>query len=236
MKRFAICLNGNIEFWDTCKDSFINNILEKAYPVIPDIFIHLYSKKSSKTDISIIEKKFVFVLSSGQKISPTKIIIENEGAAKRNVKKDVNELYKYGDKTSIDMAFLELKSMNNAYKLMKEYESQNSLEYDIIMISKLNVKFEEEINLEDIKNENTFYMIEVDGSVPNYHSVIGLPKGIEVYASLFDEMFISRNEQVYIGSFNPSEITLLLRHCCIKNKVIGDWGWTGYKKAVLCSN
>ena len=229
MKKFAICLNGNIKCWDNCKASFINNILEKVYPIIPDIFVHLYSKKSSKQDIP----KFVFELSSGEKIVPKKIITENEGTTKRNVQKETEKIYKYGDKTSIDTSFLELKSMNNSYNLMKEYETENNLNYDVIMISKLNVKFEEEINLEDIKNENTFYMIEVNNSVPNYHSVIGLPKGIEVYASLFNEMFISRNEQIYIGSFSPSDITLLLRHCCVKNKFIGAWGWTGYKKASL---
>ena len=190
----------------------------------------MYSRKTSKQDTD--PSKYVFELSSGEKIAPKKIIIKNEGVEKRNVK-EAEKLYKYGDKTSIDISFLELKSMDCSYNLMKEYETENSLNYDIIMISKLNVKFEEEINLEDITNENTFYMIEADNAIPNYHSVIGLPKGIEVYASLFNEMFISRNEQIYIGGFSPSDTTLLLRHCCVKNKFIGDWGWTGYKKASL---
>lgn len=233
MKKFAICLHGNIQHWDSCRDSFLNNILEKSYPIIPDIFIHLYSRKSSKKDISIIEDEFIFNLSSGEKIIPKKIIVDNEVISKRNIKKEAAELYKYADAISIDTAFLELKSMNTSYKLMKEYETENSLKYDIIMISKLNVKFEEEINVEDIKNENTFYTFDVSNFVPNHHSVIGLSKGIEVFASLFDEMFISRNEQIYIGSFIPSDITLLLRHCCVKNKFIGDWGWTGYKRANL---
>ena len=92
MKKFAICLNGNIKCWDNCKASFINNILEKVYPVIPDIFIHLYSRKTYKQDTD--PSKYVFELSSGEKIAPKKIIIKNEGVEKRNVK-EAEKLYKY---------------------------------------------------------------------------------------------------------------------------------------------
>lgn len=232
MTKFAICFYGHIRTWDKTKESFINNILESVYPVIPDIFIHTYDISNVNSTLFYskeeIAQMMIFTLKNGIVINPKVIVVDNNTLYANIVTRESESILDTNDPNGTLRTFSMLKKIYLSYQKMKEYEDENVIKYDIIMITRFDVLYQDPIILSEINNENTIYLHYTGAPDPCDEVAIGLPKGIDIYVSRYKEIFKVQKEHTFIGAVSTCCSHLLLRYCCVKFG-IGDWGWTTFR-------
>lgn len=231
----AICFHGiNLNKWETTKSSFVTNILDPIFPLIPHIFVHTFDNCGYSAQE--INNMMTFELTNSQVISPKQVIIENFASvtSQNNITSTPLLEFSYGQPELTRSLFTEVKKINDAYQTIKDYQTNNNITYQYIMMTRFNCLYETPLSISLIPREDTIYLYYTREPDPCDKIVIGKPKSIEVYISRYNEIFdCATNLLPQMGVCPPNDNFLLLRYCCIKN--FGkDWSWTniGYAQIV----
>jgi hypothetical protein len=237
---FAICFYGHIRTWEQTKQSFIDNILNSIYPTIPDIFVHTYDDNNNLNSTKTyteneIQELLQLKLSNNTIINPKKIVIDNFTSYQENIINEANNnnlvYWGYGDNFGVYKTLSEIKKIYLSYMLMKNYEKENSIKYDKIMITRFDYSFDQPLSLSDIKSSNTIYTWYTGSPDPCDEIVCGYSNAIHIFCSRYNEIFKVKDEVILeMGRCPTNDSHLLLKHCYIKYG-IGNWGWTNFKSA-----
>lgn len=249
-KKVAICFYGHLRSWDQTKNSFVTNILESMYPVIPDIFIHTFDKVNNDSLTSLSTQDIQNKLNSSFKlptynvtIQPKKIVVDNTEEFHSQIQQEAmsNNLYAfgYGDIHGVDKTLKEIKKISLSYNLMKDFDTKYNKNYDFIMMTRFDFEFTQPIcDLTSLTNDNTIYTWYTGNPDPCDEIVIGNRRCMDIFVSRYTEIFTLTNVSSVLpemGWCPTNDSHLLLKHCYIKYG-IGNWGWTNFNAAqrVLC--
>ena len=98
MSNIAICFYGHIRTWEKTKYSFIENVLDSLYPIIPDIFIHTYDLSNLHSDLYYSEEEIksmmIFKNKFGVEIIPKIIVVANSKDYTEEIAKEAENIYK----------------------------------------------------------------------------------------------------------------------------------------------
>ena len=232
----AICFHGiELNKWENSKSSFVNNILDAIFPIVHDIFIHTFDNCGFSSNE--IDQMMTFTLTNSQIIKPKLIVIENLASVntQNQILYDPLLQYSYGDPELTKSLFTEVKKIYDAYESIKQYQTNNNIQYQYIMMTRFNCIYETPLNISLLPREDTIYTYYTTEPDPCDKIVIGKPKSIEIYISRYNEIFTcAQNLLPQMGVCPTSDNFLLLRYCCIKN-FGADWTWTniGYASLIL---
>lgn len=233
--KVAICLHGHIKTWSQCKASFIEKILESIYPVVPDIFVHTYDRESltgtKYYTQSEIEALTTFELSSGTTITPKSIVIEQNDVVIPENRQVATQIDNFNDIEGTCLVLTYVKKVYLAYEQLKNYQTANSLTYDVIMMAQMDMIYVDAgLNLNEIVNERILYNYYTYDSDPCDEIVVAKPFAMNIYVDRYNQIFKVTNECLYIGAVPTNCRHLLLRYSCIKAG-LGDWPWANFRTA-----
>ena len=235
MTKFAICFYGHIRTWEKTKSSFIEKVLDAVYPVIPDIFIHTYDESNVNSNFFYTSEQIydmmIFTPKNGDKIYPKSIIIQDNRKTQHENYIESQPLFICGDEFGTPKTLSAVKKVHLSYQLMKQYELENQIKYDVIMCSRFDMELKNPLNLDSITNENTLYIYYSGSPDPCDEVVVGLPKAMDVYASRYNELFKVPYEHTWMGACPSNDNHLLLKYVILKCGFIGDWGWTNFNSS-----
>jgi hypothetical protein len=218
MTKLAIIFCGYIKNWEQSKKSFIDNILNTVYPVIPDIFIHTYDNTYSTTEIYYMTQ---FTLLSNDIIYPKSVFIEPNDMTEC-IKDEMSELlhdidHSIGDETTLYETVKTIKKIYTGYKALEDYEKTNNYNYDIVMFTRFDIEYTSPLCLNNINDNNTLYLYNTESPEPCDEVAIGFKNAISTYVSRYETIF--NLEPNIMGSCPVNSSNLLLQYCCIKSNI-----------------
>ena len=236
--RFAILLTGHIRTWDKCRESFIANIIEPNYPIIPDIFVRTYDIKNSGSDKYFTEQEIkdmmVFTLKNGETVVPKSITIIKDAEYREEITREMEPLLGFEPPNGIYNLLSKVKTIHLCYETIKQYEAQNGFKYDIFIFSRFDVLYGGNVLLKDITNEDTAYLHYSNNPDPDETCVVALRKQADIYVSLYHELFKSRYEHNYsLGRVPSNDVHLLYKYSLLKHGY-PDWSWSNNYTATIC--
>lgn len=169
--KIAICLSGFIRTWEYSKTSFVKNLLQNTDY---DIFIHTY--RQNYFEHSALEKNIIYsneeIIKMFYGLNVKNIIIEDRDIIKNKIEVDckpyeniTNFKNKIKDSSEkIDnyvnlgiRIYDQLRKIHLCNKLRKEYQSENDVEYDLIVKSRFDVLYLDKINWDTFIEDNIVY-------------------------------------------------------------------------------
>ena len=236
MSNFAICFSGHIRTWEKCKQSFIENVLDAVYPIIPDIFVHTYDIANVNSDKYYtqeeVETLMSFTNKFGVEIKPKIVKVVNFKEYMNEISQEAENV-EQNSSTCTQRNLATVKKIYLCYQEMKKYGAQNGIKYDRIMVTRYDMLYEKPIYLEELTNDNTLYLHYTGAPDPCDEIAIGFPRAMDIYIARYEQLFKVRYEHTFMGSCPTDCSHLLLKYCCIKFG-IGDWGWTNFRTARKC--
>lgn len=240
MTRCTILFTGHIRTWEKCKESFLTNIIEPNYPIIPDIFVRTYDIKNSGSDKHFTEQEIkdmmAFTLKSGETVIPKSVVVVKEAEYREEITHEMQPLLNNDPPLGTYNLLCKLKNIYLCYESIKQYEEQNGFKYNVFIFNRFDVLYGGHVYLKDIINENTAYLHYSNNPDPDETCVVTLRKGADLYVSLYHELFKSRHEHIYsLGAIPSNDVHLLYKYTLIKNGY-PDWSWSNNYTATICRN
>ena len=228
MTKLAVLFCGYIKQWEKSKKSFINNVLNAVYPVIPDIFVHTYNDVYSTSEIYSMTQ---FTLLSGDIIYPKSVFIENNEIVEETIKTEGIGLLEgiddsIGDENTLYETLKTIKKIFTGYKALEEYQKCNNCKYDIIMFTRFDIEYETSLKLDEINDSNKLYLYNTNSSEPCDEIAIGFVDSISTYVSRYETVF-NLEPITSMGSCPTNCSNLLLKYCCLKENI----EWINMQKA-----
>ncbi len=210
--RTAVCLSGHLRTFRDTYRSFNRNIIE---PTKADVFIHTWETINSKDPTwwsEVGDGKSYHEITENcldeikNYYKPKKITIEES-------KDFYDDKYLKINRESfckLENIYSMMYSIKKSNELRKEYQSENNLEYDVVVRCRTDLEFQNKISFEDFKG-GLFYTPPYL-SHRQYYNVVcdifcyGSPDVMDTYANLidnFDEYFMTRKAILYNNKIVP---------------------------------